>query len=551
MSSIATCPQCAAQLAVPETATTSDHAQCPECRAEFSLAEGDLRYLSAAKIVDPIEIPPAPIEPKLETPAPAAKLSEVPLPDAPMPETPLPVTPEPVAELPEAPLPETEPPQDMRNAETILSPSTLSGWEERLRVAIDSTETQPSDEPEIVDSPTAEESSLEESPKFEFEMDPPAESLADSFGSTATELPETGEWFEPTSEQTSEESLTDVAPATADDAPTANKRAAPVRRSVKNSLLKRAAVVVMFGTVGILLGQYALLWLRGPSADYLHIAQFVPRAILPSAQQQVFAPQISAEEHLVSDETPIEEPEIEQPVEKLLASAEPVERELDSPAEPPVVTRDDAVQPATAQLPEASQLPEVSLLSSTHTTPAEFDQLLRSAHDSAQTLIKGDLSTQESYRSKGHAYMAFCRLAERIDFIRDANLDEDARNQASSAQSLFRTLAGQTAAQNDLALITLRWWQHPTRTNQGIFFVGRVQEVETMGSHALCQVAVVHAAESTLIPVLLPMETARQVGEQIGVVGTIITEPHTVLPGFTANLPQIAVAVESFSVPAE
>jgi hypothetical protein len=150
----------------------------------------------------------------------------------------------------------------------------------------------------------------------------------------------------------------------------------------------------------------------------------------------------------------------------------------------------------------------------------------------------------------GHAYMALCRLAERFDFVHAANLGDDARREALSAQSLLRTLAGEKAARYDLALIASRWWQHQARSNQGVFLVGRIQDIEAMGSRTLCQVAVVYAQESTLIPVLLP-EAAYQVGDQIGIVGTIVTEPRTVIPGFTADLPQIAVALDSFSVPTE
>ncbi len=545
MSSIATCPQCAAQLAVPETASASDQAQCPECRAEFLLAEGDLRYLSVAKIVEPVKAtPPEPEreEPSLAAELPAAELSE--------------------PEMTEAELPPAAFSEERRAADTISSASsstsTLSGWEERLHTAIDSTEKELAGEPEIADPPAAEESSLEKSPKFEFEMDPPSESPADSSASATTKLPETRDWSESTpeqtaSEQTIEKPQTATVQAPVDDGPTAIKRAAPPRRT-KNSLLRRATVVVLFGAVGIVLGQYALFWLRGPSADYLHIARFVPRAIFPSMESQVFTPQIAAEEHLVSNDAPSQESEIEQPVEKLLADAEPVEREPAPPAEPPAVMRDDFVQPATGHLPEAVQLPEVrpapkpSLLPPTDTTPADFERLLAAAHDSARELVNGDLTTNSL--AMGHAYMALCRLAERFDFVRAANLDDDARSEALSAQSLLRTLAGEKAARNDLALIVSRWWQHQARSNQGVFLVGRIQDIEAMGSGTLCQVAVVYAQESTLIPVLLP-EAAYQVGDQIGVVGTIVTEPRTVIPGFTADLPQIAVALDSFSVPTE
>ncbi|MCH7752390.1 MAG: hypothetical protein IH898_09590, partial [Planctomycetes bacterium] len=288
MSSIATCPQCAAQLAVPETASASDQAQCPECRAEFLLAEGDLRYLSVAKIVEPVKATPP--EPEREEPPLAAELPE--------------------AELPETELPQAAFSEERRAADTISSASsstsTLSGWEERLRTAIDSTEKELAGEPEIADPPASEESSLEKSPKFEFEMDPPAESPTDSSASATTKLPETRDWFESTPEQTSEEPQTATVQAPVDDGPTAIKRAAPPRRT-KNSLLRRAAVVVLFGAVGIVLGQYALFWLRGPSADYLHIARFVPPAIFPSMESQVFTPQIAAEEHLASNDAPSQE----------------------------------------------------------------------------------------------------------------------------------------------------------------------------------------------------------------------------------------------------
>jgi len=554
MSSIATCPQCSAQLAVPETASASDQAQCPECRAEFLLAEGDLRYLSLAEIVEPMkatppEDPPAPTEPELQETSLAEEL--------------------PKSEMPEAELPQGALSEERRAADTISSASsstsTLSGWEERLRTAIDSTEKEIAGEPEIADPTASEESSLEKSPKFEFEMDPPAESPADSSASATTKLPETKDWFETTpeqaaseqtaSEQTIEESRTTAVQTTAvqttavqtpaEDARAATKRAAPLRRRKKNSLLKRATVVVLFGAVGIVLGQYALFWIRGPSADYLHIARFVPRAIFPSTRSPVIAPQISPEERIVSDNGPIEKSEIEEPAQELLAQTEPAPS-----ARPPAVTHDDFVQPATGHLPEAGQSLEVSPLPPTNTTPTDFERLLAGAHDSAPALVEGDLSTQESARVKGQAYMALCRLAEHFDFVREASLDDDTRSLALSAQSLLRATAGQTAARNDFAWIVSRWWQHQARPNQGVFLVGRIQDIEAMGSRTLCQVAVVHAAELTLIPVLLP-DAAYQEGDQIGVVGTIVTEPRTVIPGFTADLPQIAVALDSFSVPTE
>jgi len=537
MSSIATCPQCAAQLAVPETASASDHAQCPECQAEFSLAEGDMRFLMSATIVDPIEtapqvVVPTPIEPVLEAPSMAAEQTE-------------------------APLEEIESTQEMRNAETILSPSTLSGWEERLRTAIDSTKSATADEPELGDSSSVPStaSTLENAPEFEFEIDPPAENPSESFAPSSTKLSETGEWFEDTPEKIPEEFQETASHEPPDELPTSSKQAAPPRRT-KNSFLKRVSVVALFGTVGILLGQYALYWLRGPSADYLHIAQFVPKAIFPSSRHQVLAPQIDVEEYLATDNTPIVEPEIEPPVEtsppeELIAETSPPASEPIPPTTQPEVTRDDLVQPANVQLPDELLGQRPSLLPPTNTTAAEFEQLVASARDSAQVLIDGDLLTRESFRAMGHAYIALCQLAERIDFVQAANLNAAARDEALSAQALFRALAKQASVQNDLALIASRWWQHQDRSNRGIYLVGKLLSVEAHGSYILGQMSVVHGGEPTLIPVLLPAGSTFQAGDRIGVVGTILDQPSNEIPDLPADLPLVAVAVDSFSAPAE
>jgi hypothetical protein len=45
-------------------------------------------------------------------------------------------------------------------------------------------------------------------------------------------------------------------------------------------------------------------------------------------------------------------------------------------------------------------------------------------------------------------------------------------------------------------------------------------------------------------------EETYQAGDQIGVVGTVVAEPRTVLRDFPAEVPQVVVAQDSFVVPA-
>ena len=508
MPSIATCPECAAHFALPETVSVSDRAECPECGAELLVADAHKRRLPVARI----------LEPQIEMPA----------------------EPEPDESFP---VPEFSP--AFRSAETISDSGAMSGWEQRLKKAIDSTTSEPIGEP-ASEAPESDADSLESAPEFEFHMDPPLESPSQSFSATPAALPDTQEWDKELPSAATEKPPPVETATAAKPAPVLRKR-----RSGKPSLVKRAGVAVVFGLIGLVLGQYALLWLRGPSADFLHMAQIVPRAIMPTPTSQVMAPQIVAAGDApgsASDESPAtaaepsEAPPLESPPPEI-AQSNFEAREPVPPLGPQPVTRDDEVQPATAELLDTRLLP------ATHTTFAEFTELTASAQAAAPVLVSGDLKTAESAHAKGHAYMAFCRLAERFDFVNELGLAADAQHQAALAQALFRTTAATAAPQNDFAVIVARWWQHLERPNQGIFLVGRIQDVQTVSTHTLCQVAVVHAAESTLIPVLLDEETY-QAGDQIGVVGTVVAEPRTVLRDFPAEVPQVVVAQDSFVVPA-
>lgn len=499
MPSIATCPECAEQFALPEYAVGEDRAKCPKCEAEFLVADAHQRQLPVAKI----------LEPQLELPAEAE------------PEEPIAV-------------PEFSP--AFRSAETISDSGTMSGWEQRLKKAIETTASEPSGELQS-DSSESGSVSLESAPKFEFHMDPPLESPSQSSSASSLDLPDAEQWDEEMPavfrEEPPPEAVAAIKPA-----PALRKR-----RTGKSSFVNRASVVVVFGLIGLVLGQYALLWIRGPSADFLNIAGFLPSAIQPTPTSQILAPQLHREPSLASDSAPSETPELEPPREELPLAESTIEREPAPPVGPPPITRDDEVQPAMAEMLDTR------LLASTHTTYAEFAELVTGAEAAAPVLVSGDLKTLESARAKGHAYMAFCQLAERFDFVNELGLAIDAQHEATSAQALFRTTAAKAAPQNDFAVIVTRWWQHLERPEQGIFLVGRVQDVQTVGSHSLYQVAVVHAAESTLIPVLLDKETY-QAGDQIGVVGTIVAEPRTVLRDFQADVPQLVVAQDSFVVPA-
>jgi hypothetical protein len=69
---------------------------------------------------------------------------------------------------------------------------------------------------------------------------------------------------------------------------TKTKERAPRRKS---SLVRSLVLVVVAGLFGSAAGYYTLMWMRGPSMDFLQVAQYLPPAVLPpSFQSQPSAP---------------------------------------------------------------------------------------------------------------------------------------------------------------------------------------------------------------------------------------------------------------------
>ncbi|MCI0335370.1 MAG: hypothetical protein L0228_19350 [Planctomycetes bacterium] len=132
-----------------------------------------------------------------------------------------------------------------------------------------------------------------------------------------------------------EDEAVDLEPATTDERPTINMfadDAAPEIKKSKDRAPRRKRSLVMVtaaGLFGLAAGYYALLWLRGPSIDFLHVAQYLPPAALPSSfQPKPIVPAAPPATEVVEAE-PTEpqelEPATEQPMEGALAETTPAE----------------------------------------------------------------------------------------------------------------------------------------------------------------------------------------------------------------------------------
>ena len=539
MLSIATCPQCAAQLALPDSALPSDYAQCPECNAEFSLADGQQRWLATARLLPP----PPEVEPQ-EAEQPLAEEStsdeSLDLPKA-----------EPLSKVASLPKP----------AEELVTTSTLSGWERRLNSAINGSADDRNDQsPELEEKPL-EKAALEESPEFDFHMDPPSEAPATPESVPAEKVSEAKELFHSATPENVEIpevpvqepqiALSDVKSAEIKHSES-TKEIEPMKSPHRgNSLVRLATVFSMFGLMGLVLGQYGLLWLRGPSADYLGLTKVTPGFLMPSASSQLLAPQITPVEHLaesppaeqaIEEDTAINELLAEKPPEPL-----PAEQLSEQPTEPSplnAVFQDEAVTPTGADLPAEPIEQPVVLLPPTNTSPQEFASLFQAANQSVSSLQQGALTTQSSVQVKnlkGQAYMALCRLAERVDFVMATPQSAEDANLAEQAQSLLRRLADDVTVRADLAYIAGKWWGYERRPSSGIVLVGRINEVRSQGRISLCQLQLEGASSAQAIPVVFAGSSPER-GQLLAIMGAIATSADQ---SFAEHFPDTLQAVVS------
>jgi len=432
---------------------------------------------------------------------------------------------------------ETAPPIEKTSSEEkssgeVPGVASLASWESRLKNAIEQDATELA-EPPIAAKASKAEPSRPSGPEFEFHIDPPLAEQSLKTEKLKTKKLKTEKLktekqpVAATRKETKKQpvvaaELTEAAAAEVAEL-TVGLNTLHTRRSRRFSPLKVAAMLIGPGLMGIFLGLYALLWIKGPSGDLVNLAQVLPSAMLPNSMlpSTMLPPAATAPEIESLDETPL--PVI---VQNLPVEEEPLEEIIKEPL------RDPAVQVATAEEP----LPQVL-----STLPEQFSESLTAARAAEPDLIGGDLSTNQAVSQKGRAYMAFCQLAKDFEAIHLPELDALSQAEIASAQELFASLASNSLALGDLASIASRWWGYESRPNEGIFFAGQIQNTQSLGTQTLCYVALDEPATATIVPVLLSRPPSLD-GDRIVVVGRIVAEPRRSLQDFSVDLPQVVVA---------
>jgi hypothetical protein len=533
MAKLATCPGCTTQLALPEDATLSDRARCPRCHEEFVLMETVQFSIPTAEILPPLEP---------ETFSPSDTVSPTSYVPASDPYSPVDSDDLSSATSYEPSIESTESaPETALTSEPLPTSATLSDWEARLKRALagDSDGQSPAKPTHEFSSRALPEAELEESTTYE-----PQDFSVDDADLTPAAIRK-DDWSSADPYQDQEEpTVTFAGDQTVSDdfvvshfneeqdipSPTTN-----LRKKRKRSLL-RTFVSASLGVVGVPLGLYVLLWLRGPAGDMLHIAQYLPSFVLPAEFHEPDlgdSPELLVEESTADTSNATESVKVEQQ----LTNNEPRSEEgIDAE---PLIHKDTAVAPVSAEL-STYHGPTFELVDS-----ADFGELLSAAQQAAPLLNVGDLKTKESVASKGQAYMALARLADKGAFLNQPGHSPTDTDKAQAAEQLLESTLRDKIVQRDLPQIALRWWQYTQRPSSGIVLVGEVKRVQSDEAGTLVFVFLGNDPDAPEIPVLLSRDDYRK-GEIIGIAGSIESTPQDRLPALDSSLGPVVIAHASF-----
>jgi hypothetical protein len=586
MARVAKCPQCENDLLVPDEAAASGLAKCPSCKSFFDLDHAESRELPQVVLVESkIDHSISQTAPTLSDLPPAESLSDT-LPQVPESDEPYELDDEPLEletsnetpeESPEAAAQRID--QWFRSAKTLSDvPQAASDPDEEIEVQ----KIDPQDVDPLAGSKTIDIGEMRAAGGFDsdFELDQPAETphdaaawddsqdmerlLAGIENEPAHSFDEPVEAAFQDTHDTHEERYGDQMAAAEAWAPDPSMQVTPgmgePRR--KRSIVRTMFVTAIGGLVGLALGYYALLWLRGPEIDFLEVAKYLPKAALPSTmiddlaaaeKNREAAPE--TKEQPAANEAPAAK---ESPAEKQAAFTTPVEPPKtntptgDRYTTPPAKTEAQAPahEPATLDAPPAKALTEgapksepIKIAGAPSFTTDELATALQTAKDARPALVTGNFNDgTEVKRAKGASYAAMADLAQKSLFVAPPASPADDAKMTEQVDKLFKATLLDAHTRDEVAQIAPMWIASSHRKHGGVFFAGSVTHQEPKGSVVECSVDL--GGGKSLVVLTTPSAVQQVAGSArpVGVAGFIVDKPAEKVQGYTGSAAQAVFA---------
>jgi hypothetical protein len=559
MARVASCPQCEHDLLVPDGTADDAWVKCPECRAFFELQGVKTRELPTVELAD----------------AHAAETALTSFHEPATPETP---------ESPEAAAQRID--QWFRSAKTLedLPPAAANAEPPQPETSVEPDDFAAS-EPSLDLTAGDDIANLDD----DFELETPAEAAsdpaawddsqhmdelladfqhqpADKYEDAADNLSDSAERDDAEREQ--EQGNSEWSP----EVPFVMPPGEPKR---KRSLIRTMLVTVVGGIVGLALGYYALLWIRGPELDVLDVAKYLPKAALPPSFQKVakspikpapapapstMAADLAASDKVVNSESAPETPSAtEQPAEKQATFNEPVaDTKTTTPnddryASPTPKTDTAPREPAPLETPPATALTDtaprseapnqVRISDAPSFTLADLTASIQIANEAEATLAKGNLSDgREVQQTKGKSYMAIADMAQKAALVDATAASADVAKVEQQVDDLLRRTFADNHVREELTQIVPKWLNHPKRPHNGAILAGNVKHTENKGSVVEYTVDMGGGASTTILVPAAPGQQADQSTRPIAVAGWIVAKPGDQVAGYTGSAPQAVFA---------
>lgn len=299
------------------------------------------------------------------------------------------------------------------------------------------------------------------------------------------------------------------------------------RRRRQRSAVRMLTGIVLSGIVGLALGYIILLWLLGPSTDFLGIAQYLPSVVVPTSFHS--APIHVAHEPTTSIDTHTKPAGFDTPTTSgksmvddvtALQTAEPSKFE---PSEATPLNGDDATHVGDAPAYSSDELAGS----------------LKTAQHARAGLIEGDLADgKEVQHAKGYSYSVLCELADRETFVDTSARPDFVAAMRQAADDLFRTTLANAHTRREVARIVPLWIGSKSRKHAGVFFAGTIDSQVGRGTVVECRVNLGAGEPLTL---LLPKSRSSELDNVTGlvaVVGSIVDSPAQKVTGYDGDATQ-------------
>jgi hypothetical protein len=296
------------------------------------------------------------------------------------------------------------------------------------------------------------------------------------------------------------------------------------RPSRRRSPLRTFIMIGLGGVFGLALGYYVLMWITGPSGDFLNAARYLPSAILP---REFRSPVVT-----VRDSDPISSDSI---------ASETIESPaLDDGDQEPVNTEPTPAPVETGEITPTEEAGETAVVAGAPSFSAdELAVALRKAQEAQAGLVTGNfVDGGELKRTKGQSYMAFCDLAQKAIFVETVSNASYASALEREFEDLVRTTLADTHAQEEVAHLVPLWIKSTKRTHAGILFAGRVTNQADKGTVIECQVDFGGGEPLTVLVAQEQAESIESSARPIGVMGWLVDRPAENVHGYTGNAPQ-------------